>query len=325
MALSQIIRFVTQPASQTSTCPVCFNRLVPYIREVADSVTGRHFDVLKCDACGVGLTNPFPEHLQPHYDGYYGARHSITANFCAKRRIALVTEMAGPGQGRRLLDVGCGEGAFLRAAGERGWKVVGTELNADPARRLGFDVFGSLEECADQGPFSCVTLWHSLEHMADPRSVIATIRGLVADDGVVLIAVPDFDGLQSRAFRESWLHLDVPRHLYHFTTNSLDRMLSQTEFTPVAHWYQEFEYDLMGWWQSALNALLPTPNVLFDFLSRKRLRGTLLERIASGITAPILSLISLPLVWLGSFAGQGGTLLVAARARGTHPASVSGD
>jgi SAM-dependent methyltransferase len=288
-------------------------------------VTGRRFDVLKCDACGVGVTDPFPERLQPHYAGYYGSRHGITANYCAKRRIALVTKMVGMGQGRRLLDVGCGDGTFLRAARQRGWKAVGTELDTDSARRMGFDVFTSLDECAEQGLFSCVTLWHSLEHMSDPRAVIAQIRQLVADDGVVFIAVPDFEGFQSKTFGENWLHLDVPRHLYHFTATSIDRMLNQTEFIPVAHWHQEFEYDLIGLLQSALNKVLPTPNVLFDFLSRKKVRGTLLDRVVSGIAMPVVSFVSLPLVWLGSFAHQGGTLLVAARTSGRPVASVSGD
>src|SRR5271157_831316 len=325
MASSKIIELVTQPAPQTSTCPVCSNRMSPYLREVEDSVTGRRFDVLKCEACGVGMTHPFPEQLQPHYAGYYGSRHGITANYCAKRRIALVTKMAGLGQGRRLLDVGCGEGTFLRAARASGWKAVGTELNPDSARQLGFDVFSSLEECADLGPFSCVTLWHTLEHMADPRAAIANIRRLVADDGVVFIAVPDFEGFQSKTFGESWLHLDVPRHLYHFTATSIDRMLNQPEFIPVAHWHQEFEYDLIGWLQSALNKVLPTPNVLFDFLSRKKMRGTLMDRIVSGVAMPIFSFISLPLVWLGAFAHQGGTLLVAARTSGRPLTGASGN
>ncbi|HTW32446.1 MAG TPA: class I SAM-dependent methyltransferase [Candidatus Sulfotelmatobacter sp.] len=290
-----------------------------------DSITGRSFDVLKCDVCGVGVTNPFPDRLQPHYAGYYGGRHSITEKLCMNRRIALVTKMAGAGEGRRLLDVGCGEGTFLQAARDHGWNVVGTELNPEPGRALGLDVFDSLDEAAKHGPYSCVTLWHSLEHMADPRSVIAKIRSLVADDGIVVIAVPDFEGFQSKTFRGNWLHLDVPRHLYHFTATSIDRMLNQTEFVPVAHWHQEFEYDLIGWWQSALNRVLPTPNVLFDFLSRKKVRGTLIDRIVSGISAPLFSVLSLPLVWMGSFARQGGTLLVAARASGHHLAHVSGD
>lgn len=317
---------MTQDAPQSGTCPVCSNRLATYIREVEDTVTGQHFDVLKCDACGVGVTNPFPKQLSPHYAEYYGSRHGFSAKFCARRRMALVTKMAGEGKGRRLLDVGCGDGMFLQAARKRGWQTVGTELNPEPARRMGFEVFRNLDECADQGPFSIVTLWHSLEHMSDPRAVIEKIRRLVAEDGVVLIAVPDFDGYQSKAFRESWLHLDVPRHLYHFTATSLDRMLNQAEFIPVAHWFQEFEYDLIGWWQSALNRLLPTQNVLFDFLTRKKLRGTWLDRIVSGISAPIFSFLFLPLVWLGSFARQGGTLLVAARtARHRQLASASGD
>ena len=311
---------------------MCSNRLEPYLRGVSDPVTGLQFDVLKCVICGLGITDPTPDQLQPHYAEYYGARHGITARFCDNRRIALVTKMAGLGRGRRLLDIGCGEGTFLLAAGQRGWKAVGTELNAVPARQRGLEVFNSLDECADQGPFDCITLWHSLEHMKDPWAVIGKIRRMVAADGLVLIAVPDFEGLQSKAFGSSWLHLDLPRHLYHFTATSIDGMLHQTEFVPVAHWHQEFEYDLIGWWQSALNMMLRTPNVLFDFLTGKKARGTLIEKIISGISVPFLSFAMLPLVWLGSVAGKGGTLLVAARATGRMPAgqraraaSASGD
>lgn len=321
-----------QPAHRASVCPVCSNRLDLHLRGVSDPVTGLQFDLLKCSVCGIGVTDPAPEQLQPHYAEYYGARHGITARLCDHRRIGLVTRMAGPGRGRRLLDIGCGEGTFLRAAHKRGWEAIGTELNSAPARRLGLEVFNSLDECADRGPFDCVTLWHSLEHMPDPWAVIARIRRLVADQGLLLIAVPDFEGLQSKTFGASWLHLDMPRHLYHFTATSIDGMLHRTEFVPVAHWHQEFEYDLMGWWQSALNAMLSTPNVLFDFLTKKKLRGTLIDKIISGVSAPFFSFASLPLVWLGSVAGRGGTLLVAARTTGrtstgqrARAASASGD
>lgn len=319
------MEYVRHPAVQHGVCPVCAGRLSPYIHNVSDSVTAQQFSVLKCEACGVGVTDPFPRQLQPHYAEYHGSRHWITANYCARRRLALVTKMAGPGRGRRLLDVGCGDGVFLQAAQHRGWNVVGTELNPEPARQLGFDVYGRLEDCAEKAPFDCITLWHSLEHMEDPHAVMAKLRELVADDGVILIAVPDFDGLQSKTFRESWLHLDIPRHLYHFTAVSMDRMLNDAEFAPVAHWHQEFEYDLLGWWQSALNSALPTPNVLFDFLARRKVRGTLLDRIVSAVSAPFVSILALPLVWLGSLAGQGGTLLVAAKTRARKMANAAGE
>ncbi|HWZ83743.1 MAG TPA: class I SAM-dependent methyltransferase [Terriglobales bacterium] len=318
------------PDKRNTACPMCSNRLDPYLSGKPDPETGLQFDVLKCVVCGMGITSPAPEQLRPHYAEYYGARHSVTASFCDRRRIALVTKMAGPGRGRRLLDIGCGEGTFLEVAGKHGWQVVGTELNSAPAQRAGLEVFNTLDECESRGPFDCVTLWHSLEHMPDPWAVITRIRRLVAQDGVLLIAVPDFDGLQSRTFGSNWLHLDLPRHLYHFTAAAMDGILHQSEFVPIAHWHQEFEYDLFGWLQSALNRVLPTPNVLFHFLTGKKRRGTVMEKIAGGISAPIFSLISLPLVWFGAIAGKGGTLLVAARTTGravekARSASASGD
>jgi SAM-dependent methyltransferase len=302
--------------TEPGVCPMCSNRLEPYLRAVSDPVTGLEFDVLKCAVCGIGVTDPAPDQLEPHYAEYYGARHGITARFCDRRRIAIVEKMAGPSRGRRLLDIGCGEGTFLQAARKRGWEAVGTELNSAPAQQLGLEVYNCLDQCSDRGPFDCVTLWHSLEHMPDPGAVIAKIRHLVADDGLILLAVPDFEGLQAKTFGSNWLHLDLPRHLHHFTATSIDGMLHQTEFVPIAHWHQEFEYDLIGWWQSALNALLSTPNVLFNFLTGKKLRGTLMERIISAISAPLFSFAALPLVWLGSVVGKGGTLVVAARTSG---------
>jgi len=322
---------MVQPAIRTGVCPMCSNQLEPCLHRVSDPVTGLAFDVLRCPVCGMGITDPSPDQLQPHYAEYYGKRHGITARLCDRRRIAIVTKMAGLGRGRRLLDVGCGEGTFLQAARKRGWETIGIELNSAPARHLGLEVFSSLDECADRGPFDCVTLWHSLEHMQDPEAVIAGIRRIVSDNGLILIAVPDFEGWQSRTFASNWLHLDLPRHLYHFTATAIDGMLHRTEFVPVAHWHQEFEYDLIGWWQSTLNAMLPTPNVLFDFLARKKLRGTLTEKLISGISA-LFFFAFLPLVWLGSIAGRGGTLLVAARTTGrtsiperAHAARASGD
>jgi len=140
--------------------------------------------------------------------------------------------------------------------------------------------------------------------MPDPWAVIAKIRRLVEDDGLILIAVPDFEGLQSKAFGSSWLHLDLPRHLYHFTATSIDGMLHRTEFIPVAHRHQEFEYDLIGWWQSALNTVLPTPNVLFDFLTTftgiyaRALMPSLKDPVSS---YPALAIAFLPPVVQGIF------------------------
>jgi SAM-dependent methyltransferase len=307
---------VTSASSPNNPCPVCSDRLELHISGVLDPVTGREFDILRCGLCGMGVTDPAPAQLEPYYAEYHGRRHGPTARFCARRRMSLIARLAGEGGGRKLLDVGCGEGTFLMSAQEAGWQGVGTEIQPGPARRLGLNVFRSLEECTDLAPFHCVTLWHSLEHMRDPQAVISQARKLLAPDGFLFIAVPDFEGLQSKTFKARWLHLDVPRHLYHFTGPSLDEMLRRTEFAPVARWHQELEYDVMGWSQSALNAILSTPNIFFDLLNRKRVRASLPDKILSWVSGVAFSFAALPLVWLGSLARRGGTLLVAARTSG---------
>ena len=295
---------------------MCSDRLELHISGVQDPVTGRQFDILRCSLCGMGVTDPAPKQLEPYYAEYHGHRHGPTAKFCARRRMSLITPLVGAGGGRKLLDVGCGEGTFLKEAVDAGWQATGTELQPEPARRLGLNVYRTLEECAHLAPFHCVTLWHSLEHMRDPQAVIAKVREVLGEGGFLFIAVPDFDGLQSKTFKARWLHLDVPRHLYHFTGASINEILRQTEFVPVARWHQEFEYDVMGWSQSALNTISATPNIFFDLLTKKKVRATITDKVLNWVSGIAFSFASIPLVWLGSLAGQGGTLLVAARTSG---------
>src|SRR4029077_18028601 len=113
-----------------------------------------------------------------------------------------------PDRPRRLLDVGCGDGSFLEAARERGWGVAVTELTADPPRRGDLPVHVSI--AAAGNGYTCVTLWHSLEHLRDPRAALADVAGALVPGGTVLVAVPDAEGAQARLFGPRWTHLDVP-------------------------------------------------------------------------------------------------------------------
>ena len=115
-------------------------------------------------------------------------------------------EIAPPG---RILDVGAGDGALMDALARRGREVVGLERDASrPDMR---------DERLDEldGEWAAIVFWHSLEHLPEPGEAIRHAARLLRPRGVVVVAVPDADSLQARAFGDRWLHLDPPRHLVH--------------------------------------------------------------------------------------------------------------
>ena len=302
---------------RASTCNVCGGTLAPRFESVVDPQTREVFAIDVCTGCGLGHTTPQPEDLGRYYGAtYHGGRHGFTARYCMARRIRLVRDAAGAASGRRLLDVGCGDGSFLTGARDRaGWEVAGTEMNPAGARARGLDVRSSIDEIASLGPFGCITLWHSLEHLRDPRAALTALGKLLTPDGVLIAAVPDAGGIQARTFGARWFHLDVPLRdtCSTLTGPSLRLALEAAGLSPVRHWHQELEYDLFGWSQSALNAVMPSPNVFFNQLTGKPVSSGPIERGANMLLGAALTALSVPAVPAGTLLGRGGTLIMAAR------------
>jgi len=301
------------PRDNPATCRLCGAHLEVRIPKARDTDSGDVFSVMGCLSCGLSQTLPIPADLGKYYSAaYHGGRHGFTAQYCVQRRMRWVKKTAGKANIGKLLDIGCGEGTFLLLARKNGWIVAGTEFKPEAARAQALDVRGSLAQVQEQGPFDCITLWHSLEHMPDPVETISHASKLLQPGGFLLVAVPDAGGLQAQIFRDAWLHLDVPRHVFHFTGNSLRRMVREAGLREVHSWHQEFEYDLLGWSQSALNRLLPRPNEFFD-----ELRGCSAERRGSRVLTMLagffFSALALPLVAVGTLLRRGGTLVLAAQ------------
>jgi 2-polyprenyl-3-methyl-5-hydroxy-6-metoxy-1,4-benzoquinol methylase len=295
------------------TCPVCRRELRTRFAEVCDAKTLETFSILECPQCGLGCTFPKPANLAKYYRDYHGGRHGITNSFCTNRRTRILQKLAGGHVGKRLLDIGCGEGTFLLAAKATGWTVAGTEMNLSAARAEGLEVHSQLSDVRPLAPFDCITLWHSLEHMPDPGATLRDARGLLSPGGVLIVAVPDAGGLQARVFGSKWLHLDVPRHLYHFTRFSLESLLRSERFAHFREWHQEFEYDLLGWSQSALNFGPTAPNLFFDLLTGRKPAIGPSQRLSTWVAGCVLTGLAIPLVPLSTVARRGGTLILAAR------------
>lgn len=136
----------------------------------------------------------------------------------------------------RLLDIGCGGGAFLRRMRAAGWSVAGMEPDDNAAARLAtetdFPIYGSLEALIQAGEagFDVVVLSHVIEHLPDPVHTLRALRSLLAAGGRLLLTTPNALGLGSRIFGASWRGLEPPRHFNIFSPDSLCQVLNQAGF-----------------------------------------------------------------------------------------------
>jgi SAM-dependent methyltransferase len=297
-----------------TSCTLCGGSVAVRFPAVLDPQTRESFRILACEDCGLGQTFPQPENLGRYYGpAYHGGRHGFTAQYCARRRIGFTQRVTGAARGRRLLDIGCGDGTFLLAARARGWRIAGTETHPSIARAEGLLVWTELEEAQALAPYSCITLWQSLEHMRRPREFLDRVVRLLEPNGTMLVGVPNAEGLQASVFGARWFHLDVPRHLFHFGPRSLAKTLEASGLRVTRSFHLEAELELFGWTQSALNSIFATPNVFFSQLTGRATDARGVTKLASFAAGIAFSALAAPFTPAGPLASKGAILTMAAR------------
>jgi SAM-dependent methyltransferase len=207
-------------------------------------LTDQQFEVRRCRACGLAFTWPptGEAELAAFYpNDYWGERTEPDHRWIVRtqREKTRVVSRHAP-QGGRILDVGCGAGFFLRALPAPPWESWGVEISPISAeaaeRHLGQGrVFaGRLAHAPFGGAsFDVVTFWASLEHVVAPRTDLLAARRLLKPSGVLVVQVPNLGSLQARHFGSDWFALDLPRHRFHFSRETLERLLRETGFELV--------------------------------------------------------------------------------------------
>jgi 2-polyprenyl-3-methyl-5-hydroxy-6-metoxy-1,4-benzoquinol methylase len=297
-----------------------------------DFITGHPFKIASCAGCGLTVTTPQPGAVEiaGYYPrGYYGDSTGrrfpriveSTQQALYGHRVRQVESLRG-GRPGRVLDVGCGRGELLQEFRRRGWDVQGTELS-DRASAYAREVLhlpvetGSLDTIGfPAGHFDAITLWHVLEHVADPQALLLEANRILKPGGVFLVSVPNFGSCEARLFRDKWFHLDVPRHVTHLTKGSLREALAATGFQD--RYWSGFapEYDSFSFVQSVLNRCGLRHNLLYNVLRGKQAKVIAGERaprwqvVASVLLGAALGIISLPVTFYAGLLGLAGTMTV---------------
>ena len=308
-------------------CPLCSaSSWQAVLHGAPDYISGERFDILRCDACGLAVTDPMPgdDVIERYYSARYrGNRHSFTDRWRIVLRARMLASRFPSRFAGRFLDIGCGWGDFALAMRRRGWDVCVTEINLTSLEKLraaGIDAKTSDEAMRGDGfgrAFDAITCWHVLEHVIRPVELVRWAHRILAPNGLLQVTVPGLSSWQAKLGRSRWLHLDVPRHRYHFTRATLRRILEDNGFDVIGTTTFALEYDWVGWIQTALNFVCSRPNVLFERMTSqsRRWSGTRGDAALSCVLAPPVAATSLPMALLSWLCGAGATLTMTCRRR----------
>ncbi len=224
---------------------VGFSRLCPHCRRDADGrrviygLAETGFDLVQCGFCG--LHHLFPVPTAAWLGAYYRDLSNSAAGYYyyptdrafyepviadGKRKFATARRfMPTLPQQARLLDLGCGSGAFVQAMTELGLRAVGTDFSRS-AIDTGRAVFGADLRVSGVDPdpgtgFDLVSFWEVLEHVPDHGAFLADVYARLAPGGYAMGSVPHWGSIARRLWGVRWSMISAPQHIAYFTRETV--------------------------------------------------------------------------------------------------------
>lgn len=228
-------------------CPVCERRkFKEYLIGNDFFLTKETFCIQICEHCGLKFVNPRPskEEISKYYEtrnyishdanqhNLFSFFYRIARAFSIKMKYQIITKHSN---GSCLLDIGCGTGEFLNHCKNRGYHCLGVEPD-EKARSFAKDRYHlsvseafSIDEPMNHS-MDVITLWHVLEHVHDLNDTFQNLKRVLKPTGILVIAVPNSTSEDARYYQKFWAAYDLPRHLYHFSSNTLIQLAEKHGF-----------------------------------------------------------------------------------------------
>jgi len=208
--------------------------------------------------CSFRFTNPRPtnDNLPEFYKsinyishsdtkkGFVSQVYHLVRKYTLNQKFKLLKANVAIGN---LLDYGCGTGTFLKQANAKGWNSFGIEPDegarelSNSNKRLAFENKQELNAFDPLITFNTITLWHVLEHVTDLPETLNFFKQKLNPNGVLFIAVPNYNSYDAKHYNAHWAAYDLPRHLYHFESKTISQLMAKYGF--VMHKTYPMKFD----------------------------------------------------------------------------------
>ena len=258
--MSQLIHY--------NNCPACdAEGLKPILTAKDYTVSNELFAIVECTACTLRFTQDVPniDSIGPYYKsenyishtntskGFINSLYQSVRKRTLKQKRKLIEKSTGLKTGN-LLDVGSGTGAFASEMKQAGWQITGLEPD-DDARKVAVQINNvelnniNLFYDLPENSFDAITMWHVLEHVHDLQGYITKLKSILKENGKLFIAVPNYTSKDAAIYQEHWAAYDVPRHLYHFSPQSMKILIEKhgmriEQYKPM--WYDSFYVSMLS-------------------------------------------------------------------------------
>ncbi len=213
-----------------------------------------------------------------------------------------------------ILDMGCGDGQFLAYLKDRGYSdITGIEPEAERAvnaRLRGLKVLedlDALDALDGGGPFAIIFLWHVMEHIPAPITLLRQLIKHLDRNGTLIISVPNHASAQTRLFGRWSTYPDYGRHLWFHSPgyeNFIAECLAECNVRIIANF--NYEYEIFGWVDTLASFIFHRRHYVHGTL--KKGTGSLSRRLMALVAAIVLLPFAVPAAAISLAVGRGSTL-----------------
>ena len=226
------------------SCPLCGSMKTKTL------FINSNWRIATCQNCTIAWTEPPPckiKYEEKNFHSQFGFRDIAELPSQWKKGVLMQVDLLARHlwPKARILEIGCGEGLFLKELSRRDFDVYGIEASktaAETARKSGLNVTtGYFPDTQLSGPFDAVVMLHVLEHIPKPIDFLNQL-GKTASGAIILLVQSNWKGLVPRYYKQKWYAWVPEQHFWHFTPKGLNLLLKRLHWKTIKVKYSSLSY-----------------------------------------------------------------------------------